>query len=103
MFYVDMQNITPNYHNNFRNVEQYFGLCWYYIIQFGSLGLLGLHITSDNTIPLKTAKEREVFAFILFIVSILYNWVIVYKRQNFLKIHVVVHVIIIDQCNQTAR
>ena len=33
--------------------------------------------------------------------SIVYNRAIVYKHQNFLK--VVVHVIIIDQCNQTAR
>ena len=33
--------------------------------------------------------------------SILYNRAIIYKRQNFLKI--VIHVIIIDQCNQTAR
>ena len=33
--------------------------------------------------------------------SIVYNRAIVYKRHNFLK--VVVHVIIIDQCNQTAR
>ena len=36
-----------------------------------------------------------------FIGSIVYNRFIIYKRQNFLK--VVVHVIIIDQCNQTAR
>ena len=33
--------------------------------------------------------------------SIVHNRAIVYKHQNFLK--VVVHVIIIDQCNQTAR
>ena len=33
--------------------------------------------------------------------SIVYNRAIQYKRQDFLK--VVVHVIIIDQCNQTAR
>ena len=32
---------------------------------------------------------------------VVYNKAIVYKRQNVLK--VVVHVIIIDQCNQTAR
>ena len=32
--------------------------------------------------------------------SIVYNQVIVYKRQNFLK--VVVHMIFIDQCNKTA-
>ena len=33
--------------------------------------------------------------------SIVYNRAIRYKRKNFFK--VVVHVIIIDQCNQTAR
>ena len=33
--------------------------------------------------------------------SIVYNRAIVYKRQIFLKI--VVHVIIIEECNQTAR
>ena len=33
--------------------------------------------------------------------SNVYNLSIVYKRHNFLK--EVVHVIIIDQCNQTAR
>ena len=33
--------------------------------------------------------------------SIVHNRAIVYKRQHVLK--VVVHVIIIDQCNQTAR
>ena len=33
--------------------------------------------------------------------SIVYNGAIVHKRQNFLK--EVVHVIIIDQCNQTVR
>ena len=32
--------------------------------------------------------------------SVVYNRAIVYKRQNFLK--VVVHVITIEQCNQTA-
>ena len=36
-----------------------------------------------------------------FIRSIVYSKAIEYRRQNFLK--VVVHVIIIDQCNQTAR
>ena len=33
--------------------------------------------------------------------SSVYNRALVYKRQNFLKI--VVHVIMADQCNQTAR
>ena len=34
-------------------------------------------------------------------VDFVYNRAIVYKRHNFLQ--VIVHVIIIDQCNQTAR
>ena len=35
--------------------------------------------------------------------STVYNQDIVYKYQNFLKVHVVVHVIIIDQCNHNAN
>ena len=76
---------------------------WYYVFVralHGSISGLAASVWGDCHEPSSLYHLNDLIWFKHFWV-IVYNRTVVYKRQNCLK--VVVHVIIIDQWNQTAR